>query len=184
METPLLSRVATGDPEAVRACIGRYQGLVWTLASGFFRDRDEAEDAVQEVFIALWKNAGRYDPARGKESTFVGMLARRRLIDRWRRRQRRQDTAPIELEPESNDAAVDERLADAEDARTARALLDTLPEQQRRTIELAVLHGRTHQQISEDLQIPLGTVKAHVRRGLERLRERFASARTSLGGSA
>lgn len=182
VEPSLLERVATGEPEAVRLCVQQYQGLVWTLARGFFSDPAEVEDAVQDVFIDLWKNAARFDPARGKESTFVGVLARRRLIDRLRKRSRRPDTATMELEPVSDAESVDQRLARNEDALAARELLSTLPPQQREAIELAVLHGLTHQEVSQKLDIPLGTVKAHVRRGLQRLRDRLGAQNPSLGG--
>jgi len=184
LERPLLSRVAAGETDAVRLCVERYQGLVWTLARGFFADPAEAEDAVQDVFIELWKNADRFDPARGKESTFVGVLTRRRLIDRLRKLKRRPDTASMEMEPVSDAETVDQRLSRHEDGLAARELLLSLPPQQRRAIELAVLHGHTHQEVSEQLQIPLGTVKAHVRRGLQRLRDRLGSASPTLGGQA
>ena len=184
LEPALLERVASGEPDAVRLCVQQYQGLVWTLARGFFSDPAEVEDAVQDVFIDLWKNAGRFDPARGKESTFVGVLARRRLIDRLRKKTRRLDTASMELEPVSDAESVDQRLARNEDAQAARELLGTLPPQQRQAIELAVLHGHTHQEVSQRLDIPLGTVKAHVRRGLQRLRDRLGAENPSFGGLA
>lgn len=184
MQPVLLERVASGDPEAVQLCIDRYQGLVWTLARGFFADSAEVDDAVQDVFIDLWKNAGRFDSTRGKESTFVGLLARRRLIDRLRKKTRRPDSASIEMEPVSNEETVDIRLSRSEDARVAKEILDTLPPQQRQAIELAVLHGYTHQEVSQKLEIPLGTVKAHVRRGLQRLRDRLGVASPSMGGLA
>lgn len=182
----LLERVSSGDPEAVKLCVERYKGLVYTLARGFFADSAEIEDAVQDVFIDLWKNAGRFDSARGKESTFVGLLTRRRLIDRLRKKTRRPDLASIEMDPVSDEETVDVRLARSEEARAAKEILDTLPPQQRQAIELAVLYGHTHQEVSQKLDIPLGTVKAHVRRGLQRLRDRLRDrlgvASTRLGG--
>lgn len=184
MEPALLERVSSGDPEAAKLCVERYQGLVWTLARGFFSDSAEIEDAVQDVFIDLWKNAGRFDATRGKESTFVGLLTRRRLIDRLRKKTRRPDSASIEMEPVSDEETVDIRLSRSEDARAAKEILDTLPPQQRQAIELAVLHGYTHQEVSQRLDIPLGTVKAHVRRGLQRLRDRLGVASASIGGLA
>ncbi len=184
LEPALLERVASGDPEAVRLCVERYQGLVWTLARGFFADSAEIDDAVQDVFIDLWKNAGRFDATRGKESTFVGLLTRRRLIDRLRKKTRRPDSSSIEMEPVSEEETVELRLSRSEDARAAQEILDTLPPQQRQAIELAVLHGYTHQEVSQKLEIPLGTVKAHVRRGLQRLRDRLGVAGTSIGGLA
>lgn len=180
-EPPLLQQVASGQPDAVQLCVQRYQGLVYTLARGFFADPAEVEDAVQDVFIDLWKNASRFDPSRGKETTFVGVLARRRLIDRLRKKTRRPDSAPMELEPVAEQASVDQQLSVNEDAQAAREVLATLPPQQREAIELTVLHGLTHQEVSQKLEIPLGTVKAHVRRGLQRLRDRLRATHPSLG---
>ena len=80
-DPPILTRVARGDSAAVRECIDRYGGLVWSLARRFFANTADAEDATQDVFIHLWKSAGAYDPAIASEAVFVTTIARRRLID-------------------------------------------------------------------------------------------------------
>jgi RNA polymerase sigma-70 factor (ECF subfamily) len=82
---PILVRVAAGDGTAVRACQDTFGGLVWSIARRMLGATAEAEDAVQEVFIELWRSAGRYDPERGTEVQFVATIARRRIIDRVRR---------------------------------------------------------------------------------------------------
>ncbi|MCX5746449.1 MAG: sigma-70 family RNA polymerase sigma factor, partial [Proteobacteria bacterium] len=91
--TPLLARVAVGDRGALRECLDRYGGLVWSIARRF--EASEAEDAVQEIFVDLWKSAVRYDPEVASEPTFIAMIARRRLIDRRRSRGRRPATEPM-----------------------------------------------------------------------------------------
>ena len=96
---PLLVRVASGDADAVKACIDRYGPLVWSITRKMFRDERFAEDCVQEIFIELWKSAGRFDPERGSESTFIATIARRRLIDLRRRSQRAAGTEAIDEEP-------------------------------------------------------------------------------------
>ena len=82
----LLDRIGAHDASAVSECIDAYGGLVWSLARRFTRTREDAEDAVREIFLALWRGAKRFDPASGSEQTFIATIARRRLIDRSRAR--------------------------------------------------------------------------------------------------
>ena len=91
----LLQRVQAGDAGALQACIDRYGGLIWSLALRLSPNYQDAEDATQEIFLDLWRNAGRYRPERGSEQVFVTVLARRRLIDRLRRSGRRPQTEPL-----------------------------------------------------------------------------------------
>jgi RNA polymerase sigma factor (sigma-70 family) len=172
-EMCLLQRVGEGDTRAVAECIDRFGGLIWSLARKLIGDPSEAEDAVQEVFIALWKNASRYDPRVASETTFVTMIARRRLIDRWRKKGRRPDDDAADLDDVPIHTAADERrqveLAE-EAARATEAIKQLRPEQQE-VLNLAVCQGWSHQLIADRLCLPLGTVKTHVRRGLMRVRE-------------
>lgn len=170
--TDLLRRVAAGDSAAVGECIDAYRGLVWSIAKRMLGASTEAEDAVQEVFIELWRHAARFDPAKGAEVTFVATLARRRIIDRLRRLKRRPETEalPETLEDDAENSA-ENVVAVADDARRARSALAQLGENQQRVIQLAVLQGMTHAEVAEATGFPLGTVKTHVRRGLIRLRE-------------
>jgi RNA polymerase sigma-70 factor (ECF subfamily) len=172
MVDSVLSRIAQGDPLAVRECIDHFGGLVWTIARRFTRSHADAEDAVQEIFTDVWRSAARFDPAQGSEKVFITTIARRRLIDRIRR---------ISSRPviESADALEEQALpfdpgtraeicAEAEQA--ARAVAQLRPEQQR-VIELGLLRGLTHSEIAEALDMPLGTVKTQMRRGLIKVRE-------------
>lgn len=177
MNQTLLQRIAAGDLAAVQECIDRYCGLIWSLARRFLAGQADAEDAVQEVFIELWKNAQRYDPDVAAETTFVAMIARRRLIDRRRRMSRRIESGPtVPVEdvdvPSRADQVEAVDLSD-EAARAAEALGSLRPEQQR-ILRMSVYDGWSHQKIAEHLQMPLGTVKTHVRRGLIRVRELLA----------
>jgi len=81
----VLRRIAGGDSAAVRECIDRYGALIWSLARRLSRSSPDAEDATQEIFLDLWRNAGRFDESKGSEKLFIAMLARRRLIDRLRK---------------------------------------------------------------------------------------------------
>ncbi|MCC7055335.1 MAG: sigma-70 family RNA polymerase sigma factor [Gemmatimonadaceae bacterium] len=179
---PLLPRIAAGDEGAVRACVERYGALVWSLARRWGPEPSDAEDAVQEIFIDLWRTASRYDASRTTEAGWVAMIARRRLIDRARKRER---LPVLEALPEDYDVAgEDERDLDREwRAEQARAVLRELPPAQRRMLELSLLHGRTHDEIARDTETPLGTVKSHIRRGLQRARDLLA-ARLPAGGAS
>ena len=81
----VLERVGAGEAEAVRECIDRFSGLIWSLARRAGLNGAEAEDSVQEIFVEIWKSAGRYRPEIASETAFVATIARRRLIDARRR---------------------------------------------------------------------------------------------------
>jgi RNA polymerase sigma-70 factor (ECF subfamily) len=165
-ELSLLTRVAGGDPGAVRDCLARYGGLVWSIARRF--EGADAEDAVQEIFLDLWRSAARFDPQIASEPAFIAMIARRRLIDRQRTRRRRPATETIAAEPPIADHARGPDSC-AEAAQAARAL-DRLRPEQRHVLVLATCHGLSHGEIAERTGMPLGTVKAHARRGLQSIR--------------
>jgi RNA polymerase sigma factor (sigma-70 family) len=163
--TPLLWRAARGETEAFSECVARYGGLVWAMARRMVPH--EAEDAVQEVFVDLWRSAGRYDPRVASEVTFVAMIARRRIIDRRRRVARRSDVPTAEMAAIPSVAPGPDRGAEA--AIAARAV-EALPPDQRAVLVLATCQGLTHEEIAEATGMPLGTVKSHARRGLMRIR--------------
>ncbi len=170
----LLPRIAEGDEGAVKEFVARYGALVWSLVRRWSPDLSEAEDAVQETFVALWRSASRYDAARATEPGWVAMVTRRRLIDRLRRRQRAIELEPL---PDNYDEAVDYEPDLDREARvdTARAILRALPPAQRQMLELSLLHGRSHDEIATATGTPLGTVKSHIRRGLQRARALLAA---------
>ncbi len=179
---PLLPRIAAGDEGAVREVVTRYGALVWSLARRWSPDGSDAEDAVQEIFIDVWRTAARYDVTRTTEAGWIAMIARRRLIDRSRKRER---LPALESLPDDLDVASEsERDLDREwRAEQARAVLRELPPAQRRMLELSLVHGKTHDEIARDTETPLGTVKSHIRRGLQRARDLLA-ARTRDEGEA
>ena len=149
----------------------KYGGLVWSIARRMLRDVAEAEDAVQEIFIDIWKNAARYDGSIASEATFIAVLARRRLIDRIRRSARRVSAGSLDdvlLEPFTRADKTIETCIEAEQA--AEAMRQLRPEQQQ-VLRLSIIQGMSHQEISEATGMPLGTVKTHVRRGLMQVRE-------------
>jgi RNA polymerase sigma-70 factor (ECF subfamily) len=171
----VLARAAGGDDLAVRECLSRFGPIVWGLARRMSPTRADAEDAVQEIFLDLWAHGGRYDPERASPEAFVAVIARRRLIDRRRRTARRPATDPIDASTEQRgepeDAGHDGGVETSAEARlAARAMKDLRPEQ-REVLRLSVAGGLTHEEIAQHTGMPLGTVKAHARRGLIRIRK-------------
>jgi len=170
---PILHRVAAGDPGSVQECLDRYGGLVWSLSRRFCPNREDAEDAVQDVFIEIWNKAGRYDSSLSSEITFVALIARRRLIDRSRRRQRAIQAGGLEDEnslPPSDDRSHEMVDVGDEVERAQKALAQLRPDEQK-VLRLSIYEGMSHDQISKATALPLGTVKTHLRRGLIRVRE-------------
>ncbi|MCA8941707.1 MAG: sigma-70 family RNA polymerase sigma factor [Planctomycetes bacterium] len=171
MTESILRDVADGKANAVRDCIRRFSGSVWSLARRFCPTQQDAEDAVQDIFLDLWKSASRYDPSAGSEIAFVMTIARRRLIDRTRRVSR----APsIQSLPEP-EIVADHPTRDAvefdEEVAKVREAMDRLRPEQREVLTMSLVQGHTHQQVAERTGMPLGTVKSHARRGLMRIRD-------------
>ena len=175
MPDSVLTRIARGEAAAVAECIDEFGGLVWSLARRLSPNRADAEDAVQEVFVDVWKSAARFDPRQGSEKVFIATIARRRLIDRLRRHAARPEFAS-ETELETAGFAAPgsggERASEAE--RAAAAIAQLGPDQQR-VIELAVVHGLSHSEIAARTGLPLGTVKTQMRRGLMKIRDLLGS---------
>jgi RNA polymerase sigma-70 factor (ECF subfamily) len=167
----LLQRVAQGDERAVQECLDEFGGIVWSLARRMLPRGEDPADAVQEIFIELWRKADRYDPAIASEKTFVAMLTRRRLIDKIRKVGRTPRSAELD---EAAHVPADQGpnpVELSEEASRIRKLMEQLSPDQRKVLTLSINGGWSHRQIAEHLNMPLGTVKTHVRRGLMRVRE-------------
>lgn len=180
MQDLLLPRIAGGDQSAVPECISRYGGLIWSLARRRLASREDAEDVVQEVFVDLWKSADRFDPLVAEEITFVAMIARRRVIDRLRRRAALPRTTSldggdgVDLPDPAGDAPVGRRLELGDEARIADEHLGQLRPEEQRVLKLSIYEDLSHSAIAECTGLPLGTVKSHIRRGLDGLRHKLA----------
>ena len=171
MPNSILYRIASGDKTAVQDCLKTYGGLVWALAKRMLPNQNDAEDAVQDIFIDVWKNAERFDEERSSETTFIAMLARRRLIDRLRKSNRQPNFDSLEdvtFEP-SKRTDLDIHIS-IEAKEAAEAVRDLRPEQQQ-VLFLSICQGLTHQEIADLTKMPIGTVKTHARRGLIEIRE-------------
>lgn len=178
-DTPILPRIALGDKSAVEDCLDQYSGLVWSLARRACATLADAEDAVQDIFVELWQKADRFDASKASETTFIATIARRRLIDRYRRDAKAVDTVNIESQ---NVEIADVQLAPqaelADEAAKAAYCLRKLKPQQQDVIKLSIHAGHSHSKISQLLSLPVGTVKSYARRSLLQLRKCMARPAT------
>lgn len=177
----ILQRVARGETGAVQECLDTYGGLVWSLARRFSPTRADAEDATQDVFLDVWRSAARFNPEIAGEATFIAMIARRRLIDRLNKQRRRISAAGLPEGVQPPAPNVDNARDISDEAAVAAAALSTLGDDQQRVLRLSIHEGYTHAQIAEITDLPLGTVKTHIRRGLLRVRDLIDQARESRG---
>jgi RNA polymerase sigma-70 factor, ECF subfamily len=170
----ILRRIAEGDQAAVADCLDFYGNLVWFLAKKYTNTKEDAEDAVQEIFLDIWQHAARFDAEKASESTFIALIARRRLIDRLRKRTRQPQLQNLE----DVTAAVYPRNSEREmqvnlDARRVSQIINRLRPEQKQVINLAIFGGLTHTEIAERTGMPLGTVKTLIRRGFQKVRDSF-----------
>jgi RNA polymerase sigma-70 factor (ECF subfamily) len=173
----LMQLVSRGDARAFEIVYDRHGGPAFSLAYRIVGRRATAEDAVQEAFLAIWRNRVRYEPSRGSLRTWILGIVHHRTIDTLRRNLvhdgRRASDEGLEESREAPER-TDTEAARLEDARTVRAALDTLPREQNEVIQLAYFGGFTHSEIADMLHTPIGTVKGRMRLGLEKLRHHLA----------
>jgi RNA polymerase sigma-70 factor (ECF subfamily) len=168
----LISRIAQGDREAFSRFYDALAGTAFGLIRRVLRDPGASEEVLQELFWQVWREASRYDPARGSPEAWLLMRARSRAIDRLRSMRRRDRTfVTTGGEPTTRPAeAGGDPPGGVEDRGLVERGLSELPLAQRRVIEMAFFEGLTQSEIAARLGEPLGTVKTRARLGLERLR--------------
>jgi len=173
----ILVKIAAGDPAATSECVNRYKGLIWSITKGFISNPADAEDAVQDIFIAIWQSAGRYNPDIAAESTFISTIARRRLIDKLRHSRRQPGLDSIDADETGTLLPVEEstQSQSAEVRCVSRIMADMKP-QHRTILSMSLYQGYSHSEISKRLRIPLGTIKTRVRRGVIHIREQLKCA--------
>lgn len=181
-EHRLMARIADRDRDAFAALFDRHSPTVLGVLMRLLRDRDEAEEVLQEAFLQLWQEAARYRPEGATPRGWLLMLARSRAIDRLRSgrsRKRREERVAADETTLSDGAAPPAgpaRIEAAERRRTVGSALAGLPDEQRRCIELAYFEGLSHTQIAARLGAPLGTVKSRVLLGMRKLRAALEAA--------
>jgi RNA polymerase sigma-70 factor (ECF subfamily) len=165
-DSELLTRVAERDRVAFELLYQRYVRSIFGLALRRLRDRQRAEDAVQETFTAVWRSAASYRPERGPAAPWLYAIARNAIVDRMRARHEPPAEVPdlASAEPGPSDEAESSYVA----WRVHRAL-EELPDKEREVVELAYWSGLSQSEVAEFLHIPLGTVKTRTRSALSRL---------------
>jgi RNA polymerase sigma-70 factor, ECF subfamily len=173
----VMQLVQQGDPRAFELLYDRHGGAAFSLAYRMTGNRSSAEDVAQEAFLSIWRSRLRYQPERGSVRTWVLGIVHNRAIDGLRRsmvHDRRRTSAEGIEERQEAPERTDVEVARREEARHVQGALDTLPEDQRRTIELAYFGGFSQSQIADMLDTPIGTVKGRMRLGLEKMRQQLS----------
>jgi RNA polymerase sigma-70 factor, ECF subfamily len=173
----VMQLVQSGNPRAFELLYDRHGGAAFSLAYRMVGNRVTAEDVTQEAFLSIWRSRLCYDQARGSVRTWVLGIVHNRAIDALRRsfvHDRRRETLEGVEERHEATERTEVEAARREEARSIRSALATLPDEQRRTIELAYFGGFSHSQIAELLDEPIGTVKGRMRLGLDKMRRQLS----------
>jgi RNA polymerase sigma-70 factor (ECF subfamily) len=167
-----LRRVSGGDASALAELYDRYGSLTYGVALRILRGSADAEDAVQQAWVQIWKSAGSYDPRRGNVAAWIVTVGRTRALDLYRSLgSRRRAETNVEAAPPATPADPASDTALVQLGARVREALDALAPQQRQVLEIAYFEGLSQSQIAERLKAPLGTVKSWTRQGLMRLKE-------------
>lgn len=167
-DADLVARIAAGDREAFRLFYDRYAGKILAYVHAIGRQRESAEDVVQEVFLAVWRKAASYRADRGDVPGWLYTITRNRLVDRWRRKGGVVEDTEFDFDAvASTDRSVESKVVDL----SVRKALAGLQPDQRQALELAYFGGLTYEETATRLALPLGTLKSRIRAGLARMRQ-------------
>ena len=168
-----LAKVASGESKAFEELIKKYGNLIWSIARRYLSNQAEAEDAVQEIFLALWKYAGRFDANKGSEITFIATIARRRLIDGLRKNNKHKILQSIDDSITDDVFKQKSNLETNAELSLAIGILESLDKKDQELLSLSIYQGYSHVEIAKLLNLPLGTVKTKIRRNLMKIREKI-----------
>lgn len=176
-EREWMNRIKTGDSEALRLIYKKYKSLLFGLIYTILKNREETEDCLQEVFTQVWEKADMYDSAKGTAYSFIVTMARNKAIDKTRSRafkdSKKEDHIinDFTLNPESAENSPHENLELSERAAKLKLALQKLSSKERKVLHVAYFNGLSQSEISDKMEIPLGTVKYRMRQGMIKLRE-------------
>jgi len=181
----LVAAIAGGDQQALGRLYDRYAPALLGVAMRLLRERRECEDLVHDVFLEAWQKAREFDPARGSVRAWLFLRLRSRALDRLKAAgyarvdslEHEEVRARVEIA-----SLVDSDRGEAPDHATLRAMVEALPDEQRRVLELAYFEGLSSSEIAARLGVPMGTVKSRVAAAMARLRGAFGVSRAAVGG--
>ncbi|MDC0188849.1 sigma-70 family RNA polymerase sigma factor [Gammaproteobacteria bacterium] len=168
----ILKLIAKGEDRAFNLLIEKYGNLVWSIGRKFLYKESDVEDAVQEVFIAIWKAAEKFDHTKASEVTFISMIARRRFIDYLRKVSKHRNLQSID-EDNGQELFKESILNESTDLQLIKDAIGTLEIEDQELLKLSIYQGYSHSEIAKLLNIPLGTVKTRIRRNLIKLKGLF-----------
>jgi RNA polymerase sigma-70 factor (ECF subfamily) len=174
LDQQLIDQVKQGDKTAFKEIYSRFSQVVYNLALRMLRDKEDAEEVVQEIFLQVWNKAYSYDSERGAVSTWILNIARSRSIDKLRTVGYRQQNIEIDEEKVNSNDGLSRIIEDREESKNViRQALDSLPDKQRIAIEIVYFEGLTHLEAAEKLNEPVGTIKTRIRLGVLKLKEKI-----------
>ena len=171
----ILDLIAENHPGSFEMLIEKYGNLVWSIGKKFLGNQSDLEDAVQEVMIAIWKSADKFDANKASEITFVSMIARRRFIDYLRKITKHKSEDSMDDDNNNIHLYKESILNEETDLALVKSAIEDLDTDDQELLNLSVYQGYSHSEISEILDIPLGTVKTRIRRNLMKLKDTFAT---------
>lgn len=174
LDQELIEQVKKGDKTAFKSIYSRFSQVTYNLALRILKDKEDAEEVVQEIFLQIWNKAYSYDPGRGAVSTWVVNIARSRSIDKLRTVGYRNKNVEINEEKVNSNADLSRTIEDRDESKNViRQALDSLPDKQRIAIELVYFGGLTHIEAAEELEEPVGTIKTRIRLGVMKLKDKI-----------
>ena len=174
LDRELIDQVKQGDKTAFKEIYSRFSQVTYNLALRILRDKEDAEEVVQEIFLQVWNKAYSYDPDRGAVSTWVLNIARSRSIDKLRTVGYRDKNVEIDEERLNSNVDLSRTIEDKDESKNViRQALNSLPEKQRIAIELVYFGGLTHIEAAEELEEPVGTIKTRIRLGVMKLKDKI-----------